>query len=215
MRTHTEFWFPKLRLGAIFQDWSWRSWCESGGMGFISVESQRQTGKWKIIPIERLIIIIIIILFSFQDVCSARPFHRDMNGSNELSHILFQVPFLPLHEPHPRPPSSSFRQGIPNRLCAGIPPAIKELTCRKSCTVPLPREIQLRVGFCPTSHRCSCIDIDRLTRLPCNFLPRMKRSNLPWKILAFIDSWGAFIVSFFCNIWRIGEKAKLKNIEKS
>lgn len=74
-----------------------------GGMGFISAESRRQAGKWKIIPIERLIIIIIIILFSFQNVCWTRPFHRDMNGSNELSHILFQLPFLLLQDPHPRP----------------------------------------------------------------------------------------------------------------
>lgn len=39
--------------------------------------------------------IIIIILFSFHDVCSTRPFHRLMNGSNELSHILSSSSLFP------------------------------------------------------------------------------------------------------------------------
>lgn len=82
-------------------------------MAFISAESRRQTGKWKIIPIERLIIIIIIILFSFHKVCSVQPFHRDMNGSNELSHILFQVlSFTPLQNSHPALKASSFRRSF-------------------------------------------------------------------------------------------------------
>lgn len=123
MRPHTEFLYHKLKLLPIFQGYSWRLRCEGGGMGFISAESRRQTRKWKIIPIERLIIIIIIILFSFQPVCSERPFHRDMNGSNELSHILFQILFLPLLELQPRTPhssASSFRQETPNRFLQPI-----------------------------------------------------------------------------------------------
>lgn len=70
--------------------------------------SRRQIGKGEIISIETLIIIIIIILFSFHDVCSTQSFHRNVNGSNELSHILFELPFSYLlqlqrhyHLPHP------------------------------------------------------------------------------------------------------------------
>lgn len=162
-----------------------------GGMGFICAESRRQTGKWKIISIERLIIIIIIILVSFQDACSTQPFHRDMNGSNELSHILFQLLFLPLQDPHPRPlhllptPSSSVRQGTPNRI---LQPIVrwhtsgnqgaymwKEL-CRSFASWN--STTQLLVGsYIAAVASASTLSLNSAA-IFFSFLPRMKRSNL-------------------------------------
>lgn len=187
-----------------------------GGMGFISAESRRQAGKWKIIPIERLIIIIIIILFSFQNVCWTRPFHRDMNGSNELSHILFQLPFLLLQDPHPRPhpppahpfilllpiPSSSFRQGTPNRI---LQPIVRwhnsgyqgAYMWKELCRFFTSGNSTTATGW--FLHCCSCININPVfldsAAIFFSLLSRMKRSNLPWKLLAFIDSWGSLVFS--------------------
>lgn len=150
---------------------------EMWGGVFISAESRRQTGKWKIIPIERLIIIIIIIPYSFQDVCSTRPFHRDMNGSNELSHILFQLPFLPLQDLHPRPllllltPSSYFRQGTPNRI---LQPIVRWHTSGNQ-GAHMWKELcrSFASGNSTTGwflDCCSCISINPLSQLRCNFL---------------------------------------------